>query len=164
MRFWEGMRHALSVVFIGVSQISLLSAEEGARAENRISGEFRPIEKKDVVETGKVLIEFSYIGGQRSWTKVPKGSIIHTPERFKAAIGKQKGKFVSWEEFYRQNRGMIHLHKVTIAQARGLESLDAETIEAYQALGRIVIAVWGNSIISVMEDALIPEEDIETIK
>ena len=121
-------------------------------------GDFKPISKEKVIKSDKPLVQLINIGGTKSWTKIPEGSLIHVPERFQTAVGKRKGKQVKWSEFYKKNRGMIQLHKVTMEQARGIETFDEDTLKAFQTSGRIVVATFGNSIISVNKAAFEIEE------
>lgn len=58
------------------------------------------------------LIGSSVLLGHRGyWTLVPKGSVIHTPDRHKdKIIDKPKGKLLSWKQFLRENYGWLHVH------------------------------------------------------
>ena len=104
--------------------------------------------KYDLIKNSTILTS----GGL--WTPIPRGAVIYAPSHLKSKITIQpKSKLVDWVVFFRKNAGWIHLHRVTMAQARGTESLTPETIKAYQSMGKIVIATYQNSIISVMPEA-----------
>ncbi len=146
---------SVSVTLISV--LACLTSNQTAFSEEKNEevpfGDYKPVGKEEVVKTDKPLAALINIAGAKSWTKVPEGSLIHVPKRFQSAVGQRKGKQVKWSEFYKKNRGMIQLHKVTIEQARGFEVFDEDTLKAFQTSGRIVVATFGNSIISVNKAA-----------
>ena len=60
------------------------------------------------------------LSSTRNWTIVPKGAVLHIPAQYQKQVnGKQVGKLIPWKEFYAQNRGWIHVHSVSMDQARG---------------------------------------------
>jgi hypothetical protein len=74
------------------------------------------------------------------------------PARYKAQLnGKRVGKLVPWQTFYAQNRGWIHVHSVSMSQARGEKELDPKQVEVYQGLGRVVVSVCHGGPISVIK-------------
>jgi hypothetical protein len=85
-----------------------------------------------------------------NWTIVPKEAVIHIPPAYQARVnGKRSGKLVPWQDFFAKNRGWIHTHSVSIAQARGDSPMVPEQVDTYKRLGRVVVAVCHNGPISV---------------
>lgn len=120
----------------------------------------KPVEKPvDQNKEFNIADESTLLASKGLWTPVPKGTVIYTPKHLKSKIVSQpKGKISDWKQFFYKNRGWIHLHPVTIAQARGSQ-IKPELIKAYQSMGKMVIATYQKNPISVMPEALvIPKE------
>jgi len=122
-----------------------------------------PVPKKEAVETTKnynLTENSTLLASSGYWTPIPKGSVIYTPSHLKSKIVSQaKGKIVDWKQFLRKNQGWIHIRPVTMKEARGASALKPEAIKAYQSMGKMVIATYQKSPISVMPKALvIPEK------
>ncbi len=90
---------------------------------------------------------------------IPKTALIFTPERYKdKVVGKPQGSLLSWDKFFKQNSGWIHVHEVTLLQARGKEVIDPKVIAAYKSMGKIVVAAYKRNPITVKASALAPPE------
>ncbi|NWK54426.1 hypothetical protein HW115_02305 [Verrucomicrobiaceae bacterium N1E253] len=115
-------------------------------------------EKIHTPQKNKPLSRSTILSHANKWTKIPQGSIMYTPDHLKKNIvATPTGKILSWNDFYRKNAGWIHLHPVTINQARGLTVIKADIIKAYQSMGKVVVATYHKAPISVMPKALEPE-------
>lgn len=109
------------------------------------------VTKKSLIGSSTLL---AYNG---QWTLVPKGAVIHIPERQKnKVVTVPTGRLVEWKRFLRKNHGWIHIHAVTMTQAQGEEKINQDTIKAYKTMGKIVIATCAGGPISVAPDSLTP--------
>ena len=83
------------------------------------------------------------------WTFVPKGSIIHTPDRFKGRIvSKPEGKLVSFPEFLRNNYGWLSTREVTTDEILGNIEKPEAFNKALKNSNSIVVATRGKSPVS----------------
>ena len=99
----------------------------------------------------------------KSWTLVPKGAVLHVPERYRLRIGKAPvGVLQTWAEFYRMNRGWLHRYDVTFTEARGENFISPAATAAYRGTGRIVVAVCQAGPISIKKEAFLPSRSAAT--
>lgn len=87
-------------------------------------------------------------------TLVPKGAIIHVPERYRAnVVSELKGNLMLWNEFAARYRAVVAPFEVSLAEASGKEPIKPERLEAAQKTGAILVGTLGNSPISVHKKA-----------
>ncbi|MCW1884757.1 hypothetical protein OKA04_08455 [Luteolibacter flavescens] len=87
-------------------------------------------------------------------TLVPKGAIIHVPERYRAnVVTELKGNIVLWTEFAARYRAVVAPFEVSLAEASGKEAIKPERLEAAQKSGVILIGTVGGNPISVHKKA-----------
>ncbi|NNC89765.1 MAG: hypothetical protein HKN82_15015 [Akkermansiaceae bacterium] len=101
-------------------------------------GKIRSLERdrRGLVERSTILSA----GGL--WTIVPKGAVIHTPNRLSSRVDTEpKGRLVSWHSFYARNYGWIRTHEVSMEQACGKEELPGKLADALRTGGKVVVAV-----------------------
>lgn len=97
------------------------------------------------------------LGHSGYWTLVPRGSVIHIPTRHLGKVlAKPKGKLLSWKQFLRENYGWLHVHEISMSQAKGRKKINPKSIEAYKSIGKIVVATCSKGPISVAPDSLKP--------
>lgn len=102
-------------------------------------------------ETWDIEKNSEFIAYDKTVTLVPKGAILHTPERFRPNIvSGLDGSFLTWSEFIAKYRGLITPFEVTLEQATGEKPLDAARFDAAKKSGLIVVAVLNRSPISVL--------------
>lgn len=139
-------------------QDKITQQQKDASRQERSSA--KPVQKPvDQKKKFNIADEDTLLVSKGLWTPLPKGTVIYTPNHLKSKIaGQPKGKISDWKQFLQKNKGWIHLHPVTMAQARGSQ-IKPEVIKAYQSMGKMVIATYQNNPISVMPAALvIPKE------
>ncbi len=97
------------------------------------------------------LVENSeFITFQREVLIVPKGAILHIPERLQAhVIENPVGKIQPWLEFISKNRAHITTVEVTLDQATGKAALPEQRVEEFKNSSQIVIATFNRHPISV---------------
>lgn len=92
------------------------------------------------------------VSGAASWTILPKGAVLSTPDRFKTRLnGKRSGKLVTWREFYAANSSWIRLLPVKIEQATGEKPFTEEYLESLSRTGLLVVAICQGGPISVLQ-------------
>ena len=75
-------------------------------------------------------------------TVLPKGSLIHVPERFKDHVAEtHSGSFMVWPTFYKKNINMFYQYEVSFEQALGNQLIDEEKLESLRNMDKIVVAV-----------------------
>ena len=112
-----------------------------------------PVEKSKRGKSakGKSIRRSTFLSSGDHWARIPAGSVMHIPTHLKQKIIKKpQGKVLSWGDFFRKNHGWIHLHPVSLQQARGLEAIKPDTIKAYQSMGKLVVAAYQGAPISVI--------------
>ncbi len=92
-----------------------------------------------------------YLGAGEVFTILPKGCVIHCPDRLTdRVLAAPAGKAAPWREFLSANRAWIATWEVTAAQARGEEALSGEDRAAFAARGMIVIATLRGNPVTVL--------------
>lgn len=120
-----------------------------ARQQNEKFGGLR----KDGEETkGYDLASHStFLQFGNQYTLVPKGSVLHVPEKFASSIvTAPTGSFVPWNEFQTAHRASISRFDVTVDQASGKTPLDADKLEIAKRSGCLLVAVYQAGAISVV--------------
>lgn len=118
------------------------------------------VERREGPGKDSLIARSATLSSSRSWTIVPKGAVLHVPQRYQAQVnGKRAGKLVPWKTFFAQNRGWIHVHSVSMAEARGEKEMNPKQVEVYEGLGRVVVSVCHGGPISVIAPS--PEEEAE---
>ncbi|NNC90581.1 MAG: hypothetical protein HKN82_19160 [Akkermansiaceae bacterium] len=83
-------------------------------------------------------------------TLVPKGAILHVPNRFRANIDRApRSGLKIWNQFLSTNRGRLMPLEITRDQALGVAPIEKERLEAACRTGRIVVAVMHGNPTSV---------------
>lgn len=117
-------------------------------------------EKRESPGTTSLIDRSALLCSGRNWTIVPKRAVLHIPAQYQARVnGKRSGKLIPWKTFYEQNRGWIHVHSVSMQEARGERPIDSKKIEAYKGVSRVVISVCHGGPISVVEPPKKDEEE-----
>lgn len=128
-----------------------------AEAKNGGGKEVAPI---GTTKKRGILVKTIMLANGSNWTRLPKGCVIHVPDRYKNKIVTEpQGKLQSWPDFLRRNAGWIHVHSVSKKQAHGLEFLGEEKMKAYKTIGKIVVATYHGNPISVSSKSFIPPVD-----
>jgi hypothetical protein len=84
------------------------------------------------------------------WTLVPKGAVLHLPERHKNRVeGEPAGQLVPWLEFLSVNRIWLDTCEVSFDQAAGKSALPVASTEHWPKQDKIIIAVHQRGPISV---------------
>ena len=127
-------------------------------------------EKRKGPDSSSLIKRSAVLSSDRNWTIVPKGAVLHVPQQYQVRVnGKRAGKLIPWKTFYTQNRGWIHVHSVSMDQARGEEKMDPKQVEVYKSVSRVVVSVCHGGPISVIapkeeEKELDPAEvEIKTV-
>lgn len=151
MRFHKNHISFLAVVFC----LGSLWAQTSTTAEKSSETTVPPIKKRpSLVEMSTLLAS----GG--NWVMIPKTALIYVPDRYSdKVVAKPSGSLISWNEFLKRNAGWIHTHEVTVLQARGKEVIDQKIIQAYQSMGKVVIATHQKNPITVKASSLLPPEE-----
>ncbi len=134
---------------------AITDAELNARrAKENFSG-FAP---EDVQQKGWDLVDYSdFIVFDGNVTIVPKGSIIHVPERFKAhVVSKPVGRLVPWAEFCARYRGLVSTKTVSLDEVAGKTPIEAKSMDAVRSSDLISVAVHNGNPISVAAAAIPP--------
>lgn len=129
-----------------------------AKAEIRKS----PLKPIVTIKKHSLIGNSTLLASSRYWTLVPKGSVIHIPTHLKDRIViKPKGKLLNWSDFLRKNYGWLHVQEIKMSQAKGRNKINQKAIEAYQSIGKIVVATCAKGPISVAPDALKPPPKVD---
>lgn len=125
----------------------------------RASEKFNGFVTEEERPKGWDLMEYSeFIGMDGFVTLVPKGAIIHVPERFKAnVLPKAVGRFLSWPEFSARYRGLVVTREVTIEEASGAKAIEVKAMDAVRKGDLITVAILGGNPISVAKSSIPPE-------
>ena len=100
---------------------------------------------------GDIVSRSTVLTYGKNWTIVPKGAVLYAPSYLTNRVDGDKAKrFVAWPEFYKNNRGWIHLQNVKMRQARGKEEFPEGAVDSYPKIGRVVVAVCHGGPISVI--------------
>jgi aromatic ring-cleaving dioxygenase len=130
------------------------ATDRAQRAERQVDPKaVNPVvkEKREGPDTGSLIKRSAVLSSGRSWTIVPKGAVLHVPAQYEKYVnGKRAGQLVPWQTFYAQNRGWLHVHPVSMDQARGEKTMDPKQVEAYMGLSRVVVSVCHGGPISVI--------------
>lgn len=101
--------------------------------------------QRDLIADSTVLC----YGG--SLTLVPKGAVLHLPEKLQDRVGvKPNVQVKTWRDFYGANRGWIRAIEVTRDQAIGHAPLPEATLATIEDSSSLVIATYKNGPISVL--------------
>ena len=91
-----------------------------------------------------------FIAFEGSVTILPKGAIIHVPERFqKCIVKKPEGNLILWNEFIARFRGLVQNFDVTIEEASGETPVKPERLEAAKKTGLILVGTYNRNPITV---------------
>ncbi|MEK7951305.1 hypothetical protein [Luteolibacter soli] len=87
-------------------------------------------------------------------TLVPKGAILHVPDRYKNnVIPELQGNFSLWNNFSTRFRGVVVSFEVSIAEASGQAEIKPERLEAARKAGVILVATINQNPVSVTKKA-----------
>ncbi|MFD0892003.1 hypothetical protein KBB96_11300 [Luteolibacter ambystomatis] len=120
-----------------------------ARQHRENAGKLMPKEQQvkglDLQETS------TFLENSGLFTIVPKGSVIHVPEKLKSLVVETPSvgsKFQSWQEFQVANRGRISAFEITFDQAAGKAPVDGDKLEALRRSDFLIVAVCRGGAIS----------------
>ena len=100
---------------------------------------------KDIVKESDILC----FNGQG--TLLPKGSIIHVPERLKDRVGwKENAELVPWSRFHQNNHGWIATMEIDFEQAKGTAPLEEERSTLLGKSTKLVIATFKKGPITML--------------
>lgn len=84
------------------------------------------------------------------YTIVPKGAVLHAPERLQSAlVPAAQGTFMPWPEFLKTYRSSVSRFDVTLDQASGKDPLDADKLGTASKSATLVVAMFQGGAISV---------------
>ena len=87
-------------------------------------------------------------------TLVPKGAILHIPDRYRAnVVTAMTGKFMLWNEFNASYRGVVGAFEVSMAEASGQAEIKPERFDAARKTGVILVATLQQNPVSVTKKA-----------
>ncbi|BCU75395.1 hypothetical protein [Luteolibacter sp. LG18] len=112
------------------------------RQNRERGGELAPKEQK--AKTLGLAETSTFIETAGMFTIVPKGAVIHIPEKLAAWIvpgPSVKAKFQTWQEFLTANRGSVASFEITFDQASGKIPIDSSKLDLARKSGRLVVAV-----------------------
>jgi len=90
-------------------------------------------------------------------TLLPKGAIIHVPDRFKAnVVAKMEGNLMLWNEFVARYPGLVSRMDVSIEEASGTTPLKPERLQAERVKNLIIVGVLNRNPITVSRAAITP--------
>jgi len=91
------------------------------------------------------------IGHDGAITLVPKGAILHVPERLRASVGAVSGRILPWAEFASSYPSVVEPLAVTLENVSGVVPLSAEALAAVAKSDRIVVALLNGGPVSFPE-------------
>ena len=92
-----------------------------------------------------------YLVSQGLSTRVPRGSILHLPEKHQELVAeKPQGRQVSWFEFLAANRSWVKRQDVIWRQVLGKVPLSKETLESFATEARLVVATFQGGPVTVL--------------
>ena len=126
--------------------------------KRQAAGKFGGFAPEGTERKGWDLMENSeFIAFNGGSTLLPKGSILHIPEKFRPnVVPKPTGKLVIWTEFAGLYRGLVTCFNVTLAQAAGQAPIDEARLETARKTGLIVVAMLDGNPVSVSPRASQP--------
>jgi hypothetical protein len=85
---------------------------------------------------------------------VPKGAILHVPERLRASVvAAPQGKLLAWQEFLAGNIALVSTLEITLEEASGAEPIAPERLETAIRSDRMIVAVLRGNPTSVHRPA-----------
>ena len=97
-----------------------------------------------------IVKQSTILSDGKSWTLVPKGALVHVPERLKPRVDNPPaGQLLPWLDFLAMNRAWVTTNEVTFQQAKGDEPIPAECTTAWAKQDKVVVAVHHGGPISV---------------
>jgi len=127
---------------------------EAARMEKPAS---KPAKPKSYYD-GATIIAISDVH-----SVVPQGAVIHVPTELAGMIVEQpKGQLMRWPEFLEKHSNLIKTRKVSWETAKGEDPITEEERKTFAEGKKIIVAVFGNNPITVLEPPPKPEEKEDT--
>jgi len=97
-----------------------------------------------------ILADSILLGNGHNWTLVPKGSVLHLPDKLKKHILKQgQGEILPWQQFLARNRSWLSVAEVDMDTAAGRTPIPEKKLKAWAKTSNIVVAVHRGGAISV---------------
>lgn len=94
---------------------------------------------------------------------VPQGAVIYVPPELAGVIVEQpKGQLMRWPEFLEKHSKWIKTHKVSWETAKGEDPIKEEERKTFAEGNKIIVAVFGNNPITVLEPPPEPEKKEDT--
>ncbi|MCW1913945.1 hypothetical protein OJ996_10185 [Luteolibacter sp. GHJ8] len=116
-------------------------------------------EEKAIPKRWDLESNSEYIAFGEFVTLLPKGAIIHVPEKHKANVVKEmKGALLLWPEFVARYPGLVSRMDVSLEEASGQKPIAAERLKAARNTGLIIVGVLNQNPITVSRDSIPPEE------
>ncbi|WP_411827255.1 hypothetical protein [Luteolibacter sp. AS25] len=121
---------------LGLANLTQTSAEEHAPTPR--AG------KQSIIAHSEILHDGTH------WTLVPKGAVLHIPERQAANVGNRPvGTLLQWRDFLAKNVAWISTHETSFSEASGERSIPEAQTEYWKKQDRVIIAVHQGGPISV---------------
>eukprot|EP00903_Cladosiphon_okamuranus_P004204 g4202.t1 len=84
------------------------------------------------------------------WTLVPKGAVLHIPERQAANVGTRPvGTLLQWRDFLAKNVAWISTHETSFSEASGERPIPEAQTEYWKKQDRVVIAVHQGALTTI---------------
>ncbi len=101
--------------------------------------------KRDLIAESTVVCYRGFL------TLLPKKSVLHVPEHLEERIGVQPdAKVLTWQNFFKPNRGWIRTIEVTRDQARGYAEIPESIRTAVESSNALVVATYKGGPVSVL--------------
>jgi hypothetical protein len=106
----------------------------------------KPAAPRGIIEQSTILVAGGY------WTLVPRGSVLHAPEKLRAHIAASpSGIMLPWRYFITRNHGWLSTEELSLETAAGLRPITPSTVLSFERRGRIVVAVHRGGPVSVRQ-------------
>lgn len=125
------------------SQASIEWRQEGGDGSVR-DPRVRPPVEQSILKQSVILCD------GRFWSLVPKGSILHLPERHdQRIVDRPTGQPISWNRFLALNRSWLTTHEVDIPTASGKKPVADQVRSFWATRNHVVVAIHLGGAISV---------------
>ena len=98
-----------------------------------------------------IISQSLIISDGTNWTLVPRGAVLHLPEKHKAKIGgRPVGNLLSWKQFIAANFSWVSAEEISLRQAEGVHQLDERRTAFWPKQDKMIVAVHLGGPISVV--------------
>lgn len=110
---------------------------------------------KSETKTENLSKRFTVLSSGKTWTIVPRKSVIHVPKHMQKKISEKQpnSKFLSFKQFSRKHSGWLHTFPVSEDQSFGRKEIAESRWKTLTGLSKIVITTYNKNPVSLHDKA-----------